>query len=70
MSDGVDFRARPAVSLDKGVKISDGVVTILQSVPDITSDKSSIEHIVDLCCRLQLEPIHLIDIIDDYIEGI
>lgn len=52
------------------VCVSDGVVTILQSVTDITSDKSSIEHIVDFCCRLQLEPIHLIDIIDDYIEGI
>ncbi|MBE6617128.1 MAG: hypothetical protein E7627_04200 [Ruminococcaceae bacterium] len=52
------------------VCVSDGVVTILQSVTDITSDKCAIEHIVDLCCRLQLDPIHLNDIVEDYIERI
>ena len=45
----------------------DGTVTIIDSIRDITSDKEKLARLVDECNRLELSPIHLRDVIEDFI---
>ena len=45
----------------------DGTAMIIDSIRDISSDKEKIALLVDECNRHKLSPIHLRDVIDDFI---
>lgn len=36
-------------------------------IPDISANKSEVEKLVSLCNELQLDPIHLEDIVEDFL---
>jgi len=68
-----------AVSTDDTYRISygiivyseseaDGTVTILKSVHDITEDRRAVAELVSLCNRLALSPLHLLDVVDDFLN--
>ena len=44
-----------------------GTATIVVSVHDITSDKERLQELISICNHLQLSPIHLSDVIEDFI---
>ena len=44
----------------------DGVTTILESISDISTDIEPIERLVEICKNLQLDPIHLQDVVTDF----
>lgn len=48
----------------------DGVAVNLQSISDISSDKSCVEQLVDKCNRLRLSPFHLSDAVDDFLANL
>ena len=45
----------------------DGTATIIDSIRDITADKEKLAYLVDECNRLELPPIHLRDVIEDFV---
>lgn len=47
----------------------DGTATIVASVRDITSDKAKITALVRSCNRLALSPLHLRDVIEDFLAN-
>lgn len=40
---------------------------VLRSVKDITTDEARLSGLVDLCNKLQLSPVHLDDVIEDFL---
>ena len=44
----------------------DGVTTILELISDISTDIEPIERLVKVCNNLQLDPIHLQDVVTDF----
>ncbi len=46
----------------------DGTATVLGSVHDITSDREKLKALADTCNRLKLSPIHLQDVIEDFLD--
>ena len=48
----------------------DGVTTILESISDISSDIEPIERLVKVCNDLQLAPIHLQDVVTDFLATV
>ena len=42
--------------------------TFLMSVRDITEDRSATAKLVSLCNRLELFPIHLLDVVEDFLN--
>lgn len=48
----------------------DGVTTILESISDISTDIEPIERLVEICNNLQLDPIHLQDVVTDFFATI
>ena len=47
---------------------TDGTVTVISAVHDITSDRSRLENLVQRCNDLDLSPIHLEDVVEDFLE--
>ncbi len=47
---------------------TEGIAAIVASVRDISNDKSRIEQLVDLFNRTELSPIHLNDVITDFLS--
>ena len=47
---------------------TDGTVTVISSVHDITSDRSRLENLIQRCNDLDLSPIHLEDVVEDFLE--
>lgn len=45
----------------------DGTATIVDSVRDVSSNKENITRLVNECNRLRLSPIHLRDVVEDFI---
>lgn len=45
----------------------DGTATIVTSVRDITSDNHRLIKLVDDCNRLELSPLHLPDVVEDFL---
>ena len=45
----------------------DGVTTILESISDISTYIEPIERLVKVCNNLQLDPIHLQDVVTDFL---
>ena len=50
--------------------VYDGIVTVLDSVTDITANRQPLEELVKLCNELSLEPIHLNDIVEDFLASL
>lgn len=36
-------------------------------VRDISSDKETVSHLAERCLKLQLDPIHLLDVVEDFL---
>lgn len=47
----------------------DHISTVISSVHDISAEKDLIEELVFLCNFYQLDPVHLCDIIDDFLAS-
>lgn len=45
----------------------EGTATILASVRDITSEREKLSELVEKCNLLELSPIHLDDVIEDFL---
>ena len=45
----------------------DGSKTIVASVRDVTSDKTSLTKLVNDCNRLELSTVHLNDVVEDFL---
>ena len=48
----------------------DGVTTILESISDLSSNIEPIERLVKVCNDLQLDPIHLQDVVTDFLATV
>ena len=48
----------------------DGVTTVLESISDISTDIEPIERLVKVCNNLQLDPIHLQDVVSDFLSTV
>lgn len=48
----------------------DGITTILESISDISSDIRSVKRLVELCNNLQLDRIHLQDVVTDFLASV
>ena len=48
----------------------DGITTILESISDISSNIKPVKRLVEVCNNLQLDPIHLQDVISDFLATI
>lgn len=48
----------------------DGVTTVLDSISDIASDSEPIERLVEICNAEQLDPIHLQDVVTDFLATV
>ncbi len=49
------------------VSVNDDVMSVLQTVADMSSDKVSVEKFVESCNRVELDPVHLQDAAEDFI---
>ena len=47
----------------------DGISSVVASVPDVTLDKTEIDHLVCLCNTHHLDPEQLCDIIHDFLAS-
>ncbi len=48
-------------------EIMDGCAMILESIPDLSPDKERIRQLAQLCTELHLSPLHLDDVIEDFL---
>ena len=46
-----------------------GTATVVRSVGDVSGNKDEIEELVRLCNECELDPIHLMDVVEDFIFG-
>lgn len=46
---------------------SDGVPVILEAIPDLSTNQDRVQHLAALCTELRLSPMHLRDVIDDFL---
>lgn len=46
---------------------ADGSTNIIQTVADISPIQGEIDHLVKMCNELRLDPIHLGDVIEDFL---
>lgn len=44
-----------------------GTASVIASVHDVTSDEGKLNGLANLCNDLQLDPVHLGDVIDDFL---
>ena len=49
---------------------SDGETIILTSISDISSDIKQIERLVDICNRLRLDPVHIQEVVSDFLANV
>lgn len=46
---------------------TEGTSSILSSVRDISSDRAPVKKIAELCNRLELDVLHLADVVEDFL---
>jgi len=63
----VSFNDLPLITYGIAVHDTSSSEDIIACISDITFDKKSLEQIVDLCNREKLSPIHLNDVVEDYL---
>ena len=49
------------------VSVCEGIPSVLESFLDVSSDREQIQQLVALCNDLKIDPIHLPDVLDDYL---
>ena len=49
------------------VEECDGIVSVLDSVSDICLDVNQVERLVELCNRAELDPIHLHEVVSNFL---
>ncbi len=64
---GTSYRTSYGIAL---VNECDGITVILQSILDVSPNKSYMEELVEHCNRLQLSPIHLVDVVSNFLAAI
>ena len=42
---------------------------LIKAIPDLSTDRMAVEKLVGLCNDLQLDPIHLDDVVEDFLTG-
>ena len=47
--------------------VSDGCAVILKAIPDLSPNKERVCRLAELCTKLCLSPMHLADIVDDFL---
>lgn len=50
-----------------GIALCDESSHIICQVDDITTDEAAIKRLIELCNRLKLSPLHLSDVVDDFL---
>ena len=43
---------------------------LIKAIPDLSTDQMEVEKLAGLCNKLQLDPIHLDDVVDDFLTGL
>lgn len=61
-----DANARTTYGI-AAVKEYDGCVTVMQSISDVCPQFMPVLQLVQFCNELELEPIHLQDVVDDFL---
>ena len=46
-----------------------GTASVIASVHDVTSDEGKLKYLVSLCNEIALDPLHLYDIVDDFLAS-
>lgn len=49
------------------VEVCDDNIAVLSSVPNLSPDYKAVEKLVNICNDLQLDPIHLYDVAEDFV---
>lgn len=62
--DGENTRVRYGIA---AIENCDGVISVLKSVSDISSDFCTVEKIADVCNAKELDLIHIEDVINDFL---
>jgi len=52
------------------VSVNDDVMSVLQTVVDMSSDRVSVEKFIETCNTLELDPVHLQDAVEDFIADL
>lgn len=67
---------RESYKTKRSERIAYGIAAYTEDYPtcvarlrDITSDKNALDELVSLCNRLQLSPIHLHDVVEDFLAN-
>jgi len=56
----------PTYGIEMGIWVNHKY-TILQHIPDISTNLSDIQRLSQLCNQLQLSPVHFRDVVDDFL---
>lgn len=64
------YKAKRSERIAYGIAVyAEGDPTCVARLHDITSDKNALTELVLLCNRLQLSPIHLYDVVEDFLTN-
>ena len=64
------YKAKRSERIAYGIAVyAEGVPTCVARLHDVTSDKNALTELVLLCNRLQLSPIHLHDVVEDFLTN-
>ncbi len=50
------------------VSVADDVMSVLQTLADVSSDRKGIDRLVDRCNTLKLDPMHLDEIVENFLQ--
>ena len=53
-----------------GIALIEDDASVIQSVSDLSADRTAVEQFVRVCNNLLLSPEHLMDAVDDFVAGI
>lgn len=61
------YNYKEEVRVSYGIAAFADATTIIASCQDITSDKQKLQDLINLCNELDLSPIHLNDVVQDFL---
>lgn len=61
---------RKSCGIAVSVKYEDGTEAVLRTISDICDDPARTERLVRLCNALKLAPVHLNDVVEDFVESL
>ncbi len=67
-----EYEAGAQTRYGYGIALTDGEeeFLVLDSVEDLADDREAVSHLVELCNRLELDPIHLRDVAEDFLAAV